>query len=479
MRPATIRQACINRRTPAWLAAPALLLLALAVLPWRRCEGQPAHGPPRHQRPTFHMLPTCAHTLGKLPDASYLAMRDVVQVITQGTRRSVSVQKLLNFHRTPDHEPFNGHPKDWEGFGTLFAFNMSFLQLEEHHVELERSLATANDKLRTMIKESQAAGHIADDADERAVKMCLSGRSNERLYEYRPRISLLMQWWQRPQNAPAFIQHVMECNSTELPLELLVNVDHPQDRDAWASAAWDTRGLVTPVFSYNLHEPRGYNRLASLARGQLLVLMADDSLPPAPAVDARTGRETPCGWLHDIARVFERFPSAGVLGLRHQLLCALIDHLVDESVQQSLFYDAALGLDVAFVSKVDMAPMAVRKAAWADVGGFDESLSEPHECGILSDWDMSTRMWLSDWQVLRSKAVPMQYDGSPGNSHNPLSEYRCWVHQQDVTGAGMLSRWSRDVDLDICNATRYLNTLHFELPKGARCPYTNGCGRPT
>eukprot|EP00955_Chlamydomonas_euryale_P087489 364298-Chlamydomonas_euryale.AAC.6 len=82
-------------------------------------------------------------------------------------------------------------------------------------------------------------------------------------------------------------------------------------------------------------------------------------------------------------------------------------------------------------------------------------------------------------QVLRSKAVPMQYDGSPGNSHNPLSEYRCWVHQQDVTGAGMLSRWSRDVDLDICNATRYLNTLHFELPKGARCPYTNGCGRPT
>ena len=52
-----------------------------------------------------------------------------------------------------------------------------------------------------------------------------------------------------------------------------------------------------------------------------------------------------------------------------------------------------------FVFAVDYAPVAVRKAAFQHVGGVDEGTSEPGECGIIGDWELSTRMWASGWQV--------------------------------------------------------------------------------
>ena len=59
----------------------------------------------------------------------------------------------------------------------------------------------------------------------------------------------------------------------EIPLELLVNVDNPQDVELWVQASYNTSGLVVPVFSYNVHEVRSYNRLAHMARGDILILV--------------------------------------------------------------------------------------------------------------------------------------------------------------------------------------------------------------
>lgn len=36
--------------------------------------------------------------------------------------------------------------------------------------------------------------------------------------------------------------------------------------------------------------------------------------------------------------------------------------------------------------QIDMAPMAVRRSAMLAIGGMDESMSEPGECGIIADW---------------------------------------------------------------------------------------------
>lgn len=64
--------------------------------------------------------------------------------------------------------------------------------------------------------------------------------------------------------------------------------------------------MVVPVFSWNIHEIRAYNRMASLARGKYLVLLGDDDRPPQD-----------CKWLDDMVNLFERWPGIGVLGLRN------------------------------------------------------------------------------------------------------------------------------------------------------------------
>ena len=45
-------------------------------------------------------------------------------------------------------------------------------------------------------------------------------------------------------------------------------MDSPDEHEQWAELAYSSRGVVVPIFSYNLHEARGYNRLASMARGR-------------------------------------------------------------------------------------------------------------------------------------------------------------------------------------------------------------------
>ncbi len=47
----------------------------------------------------------------------------------------------------------------------------------------------------------------------------------------------------------------------------------------------------------------------------------------------------------------------------------------------------------------DYAPYSFRKAAYLDIGGIDESAGEPGQCGILSDWEISSRVWLAGWHL--------------------------------------------------------------------------------
>jgi hypothetical protein len=47
----------------------------------------------------------------------------------------------------------------------------------------------------------------------------------------------------------------------------------------------------------------------------------------------------------------------------------------------------------------DFAPLSVRRAALLDVGGLDEGMAEPGQCGIASDWELCTRLWVAGWQV--------------------------------------------------------------------------------
>lgn len=107
-----------------------------------------------------------------------------------------------------------------------------------------------------------------------------------------------------------------------------------------------------------MHEARGYNRLAGMARGRILLLIQDDEL-----FDANDG--TRCAWLRNAVTVFDRFPAVGVVGMKMYLWAFGPNNTHDGMY----FRDPATQLEVQFVLNADYAPLAMRKwVAWGCLG---------------------------------------------------------------------------------------------------------------
>ena len=103
---------------------------------------------------------------------------------------------------------------------------------------------------------------------------------------------------------------------------LVEHFNHPQvvRQLALALAAWQALTLgtllpdrlprrpgalqITVLRSPNIHEIRAYNLLSMRARGEYLLFLQDDDLPPA------SGR-----WLSDALAAFAALPTLGLLGL--------------------------------------------------------------------------------------------------------------------------------------------------------------------
>jgi hypothetical protein len=82
-------------------------------------------------------------------------------------------------------------------------------------------------------------------------------------------------------------------------------------------------------------------------------------------------------------------------------------------------YDEQLNVRMQFVELAAFGPYGMRRSAFHEVGGLDEGLSEPGQCGIWSDWELCMRAWLAGHQVVHMFA-PRDGDGEPGGTHRSL-----------------------------------------------------------
>lgn len=125
-----------------------------------------------------------------------------------------------------------------------------------------------------------------------------------------------------------------------------------------------------------------------------MVVLQDDQVPP-----------NSCGWLLQALLEFQAWPRLGAVGLNWAEYWHGRDthpegrH--DRHAAHAIAYRDPLtgSLPFEFVSVVDFSPMAIRRAALVDVGGMDEGLAAPGECGIFTDFELSLRLWASGWQV--------------------------------------------------------------------------------
>ncbi|GLI62809.1 hypothetical protein VaNZ11_005558 [Volvox africanus] len=314
-------------------------------------------------------------------------------------------------------------------------------------------------KLQNLLDSGGVSGRLGISAEAAHVLaiICMSSRLRPDGYTGRPVVSIMLNYFKRPQVVSRLAANMRaSCASVSVPCELVVNVDNPEEAGAWANEA----GFVVPVFSANLHESRGYNRAARLARGKYLVVWQDDQVPPA------NGQ-----WLVDMIKIFDSHPQLGILGMNCYRLCK--HHEPTNRWGWSHWApDSATGVKWTYAQTVDFAPMAIRASIYDAVGGLDEGTSRPGDCGIWGDWELSTRVWMDGWQVGYMFLEGRTGDGQPGTTHKGANGEKCWGRQQHVAMNVYARRYgARFLQDPMCERVWLLNTLTFKVALNGKCPY--------
>lgn len=178
----------------------------------------------------------------------------------------------------------------------------------------------------------------------------------------------------------------------KLPIsgELLVNDDSATELDDWLTVA--RKGKPWPFYllvNGNVHEIRGYNRLAKLARGKFIVFMQDDDVPPP----------TP-RWVHHAASLFRKNDVLGILaGFTGTIQGGPLTGKYGVQKDSIKYRSSYQRRPFMFVTLANMGPMIMRRTAFHEIGMFSGNFSCRGEPGIGFDYEVSLRMWYYGFQV--------------------------------------------------------------------------------
>ena len=188
--------------------------------------------------------------------------------------------------------------------------------LERAREEAVAALSSTSEELHRV--EVQLAAHrCASGGSSFALPLPAAPLPADRPAWRQVNVSFLLQYYKHPWTIGDIVERLWRCThgdrrsgkSTRVTAELIVNVDSRGDAGTWeeamANTSADGSSFLTVVLSNNLHEVHGYNRLAAMAAGRVIVLMQDDDVPPQS-----------CGWIKYVLALFERHPRLGGVGLR-------------------------------------------------------------------------------------------------------------------------------------------------------------------
>jgi glycosyltransferase involved in cell wall biosynthesis len=213
------------------------------------------------------------------------------------------------------------------------------------------------------------------------------------VYSNTPMLSIVLQSFNHRDNIPDIVDSIRRTAADEV----IVCEDGSSDG---SERVW-RRHLDRPndflIISNDLHEIRSYNRAVGLARGEFIVFLQDDDIPPKTA-----------GWVSDAIELFRSHPKLAVLGCWNGCVLDLADF--DESISYGPNDWEGTGRPVAsvdpkslvpfrFIDVVGIGPMFCRRKDFEALGGFDLRLAAPGEPGIWLDYDICLRAWISGRQV--------------------------------------------------------------------------------
>ena len=213
-------------------------------------------------------------------------------------------------------------------------------------------------------------------------------------YTDSPTVSLVIQSFNHRENIHRIVDRLRDTVADEL----IVCEDGSVDGSEKAWRQQLTRPNDFLIQSNDIHEIRTYNRAISLARGEFVVLLQDDDIPP----------ENPC-WVAAAIALFRRYPKLAILGCWNGWTFDFdnIEKSIGSPVGQGEhfndcwipFMEPESKLPFQFVEAVGIGPMFFRRADFEALGGFDLHLSRPGEPGIWLDYDICLRAWFSGRHV--------------------------------------------------------------------------------
>jgi GT2 family glycosyltransferase len=220
-----------------------------------------------------------------------------------------------------------------------------------------------------------------------------------RAYTHTPMASVLIQSFNHRANIPGLVQSIRRTTADEL----IVCEDGSSDG---SEHVW-RRHLERPndflIVSNDLHELRAYSRAAALARGEFIVFLQDDDMPPANE-----------RWFSDALRLMRGHPKLAFLGCWNGCVLDLAD--IERSTPRGLndwnlgagwerredpisSLDPESKIPFMFIDVVGIGPVFCRRKDFEALGGFDLTLSAPGEPGIWLDYEICLRAWVSGLQV--------------------------------------------------------------------------------
>eukprot|EP00775_Hariotina_reticulata_P008144 gene8144-8337_t len=345
-----------------------------------------------------------------------------------------------------------------------YASSLSDAQLQALSSAASTEAAAAEQGLQALVNQMVNENIIRQTAEVNGVLAgCLVSRLDAAHYPEQVKVSFTMQYYKQPSFQHKMVQSILNCNKT-VPIELL-------DVAIWAQYAYNTSGLVIPVISDNIHEARAFNRLARMARGEIIISAQDDHQYPDS-----------CEWLTEALRVFKAYPRMGLLGLRRRAMCNYNASFIFSS---GAFHDAQQRLDFMFAHKVDASPFALRASVYHELGGWDETASAKGMCGIISDWDLSMRAWaaghwvgylnnpphLSDVGQSNSRELLLTVLDDDGGKQPQISQLPEGVGIRWIDGGlcgtnaapPMFAIWPKEMELELCKRALQLNCQLLQL----------------
>ena len=206
-----------------------------------------------------------------------------------------------------------------------------------------------------------------------------------------PDVSFAMQYFRRP-GLVKKIGDILAGYHTKhgLSVEVLINDDSASEVKEWGEALKDIPHYI--VIQGNVHEIRGYNRLAMMSRAELVAVIQDDDLPPA----------TP-DWLLQARDLQAEHPNLGLIaGMVGQVQggpdTGRWGKARGRHVKQIPYADSK-GRPFMFVSWANIGPFLLRRSIFLKAGMFHTSFSCRGDPGIGFDYEYGIRLWKKKYEV--------------------------------------------------------------------------------